>query len=270
MVDSWGLMKQWGQIIPPSRPSAEQLQYLASFAIKLDKTDAVAILGSTMEFRDILHELGFENIFIFDRNKEFYDQTSKERIYQNSESFIEGNWIDTIQKYKNKFTLILSDLTSGNIPYNFRSKFYSDIENALMEQGHFYDKVLTHSNFLSIATLIEKYESMPVNNFTVNYFNCEVVFCSEFLKETKIVDTTKIYQQLQKLSTNPRIQKFITLCKQITPEGFVWYYGELWEDLKSEYCKTLIPLNEFDDYKESPYFQRVKLFHLSKKGNERN
>lgn len=270
MMDSWSLMKNWNQVIPPSRPSTEQLNYLTSFAKKLNKKDHVAVLGSTMEFRDLLHELGFQNVFVFDRNKEFYEQTSKARIYANKESFIQGNWIETIQNFKNKFVLILSDLTSGNIPYDFRSQFYTDIENALIEHGHFYDKVLTHDNFLSIDSLIAKYKAMPINNLTLNYFNCEILFCSELITETEKVETTKIYKYLIQLGSNSRIQKFIELCKKnITPEGFIWYYGKLWEELKLEYCKTLTKINELEDNEESPYFKRVKIFHFVKKSNER-
>jgi hypothetical protein len=269
MIDSWNLMTNWNQIIPPSRPSKEQLQYLTSFAKGLNRTDAIAVLGSTMEFRDLFYELGFKNIFVFDRNREFYEQTTKDRIYQNRENFIEGNWVDTIEKFRDKFRLIVSDLTSGNISYEFRLKFYTDIENALVDQGHFYDKVLTHESFLSVAMLIEKYQTMPVNNVTVNHFSCEFLFCSELLEKTRLVETTTLYKQIKELSHNARIHKFIDLCKTITPEGFVWYYGKYWRELSEEYCKTLIKLNELEDYETSPYFKRVKLFHLFKSKDER-
>lgn len=269
MSDSWNLMKNWHQVIPPSRPSTEQLHYLASFSKDLNKTNAVGVLGSTMEFRDLLYELGFENIYIFDRNEWFYEQTSNARIYKNKETFVHGDWLDTISNYKNKFSLILSDLTSGNISYDHRGKFFSDIENALIEQGHFYDKVLTHDNLISVSSLIKKYQTMPVNNITVNYFSCEFLFCSELLGETKKVETTKIYQQLNEASDSLRIKKFIELCKIITPEGFMWYYGKYWNELKLEYCKNLTKINELEDHKASPYFKRVKLFHFIKKNHER-
>jgi hypothetical protein len=268
MIDSWSLMKNWKLVLPPSRPSVEQLQYLSSFAKNLNKTNAVAILGSTMEFRDLLYELGFENIYVFDRNEEFYKLTSKSRIYNNKEIFVHGNWVETIQNYKNKFSLILSDLTSGNVSYDYRSKFYMDIEQSLIDNGHFYDKVLTHDNFISVNSIFDKYKFLPINYITVNYFSCEMFFCSELLEETNRVETTKIYQQLNDLNNNLRIQKFIEHCKNITPEGFVWYYGKSWKELKSDYCKTLIKINELQDNETSPYFKRVRLFHLFKKDNE--
>jgi hypothetical protein len=181
MGDSWDLMKNWRQLIPPSRPSSEQLAYLVLFASKFDKSRPVAVLGSTMEFRDLLYELGFQNIFVFDRNEWFYENSSIERIYKNKEVFVHGDWLETLQAHPTKFELIVSDLTSGNIPYEQRKKFYFDIENGLVEGGHFFDKVLTHQSFLSVKSLIEKYERMPVNNLSVNYFSCEFLFCSELL-----------------------------------------------------------------------------------------
>jgi len=270
MVDSWSLMKNWDLVIPPSRPSLEQLQYLTSFAKGINKANPVAVLGSTMEFRDLLYELEFKNIYVFDWNEKFHNQTSRTRVYNNKEIFIHGNWIDTLQNYQNRFSLILSDLTSGNIAYEYRAKFYLDIENALMEQGHFYDKLLIHDNLININSLIRKYQTAPINNSSVNYFSCEFLFCSELLAPTKKVDTTKIYQQLIEMCDNLRIRKFIELCKVITPEGFVWYYGKTWNELKLDYCKTLIKINELEDFKTSPYFKRAKLFHLIKKNYERS
>ena len=101
------------------------------------------------------------------------------------------------------------------------------------------------------------------------HFSCEFLFCSELLGETKKVETTKIYQQLNEASDSLRIKKFIELCKIITPEGFMWYYGKYWNELKLEYCKNLTKINELEDHKASPYFKRVKLFHFIKKNHER-
>jgi hypothetical protein len=264
MIDTWGRMKNWNKVIPPSRPSEEQLRYFILWGKNLNKTDAVAVLGSTIEFRDILYELGFANIFIIDRNKEFYKQTSKERIYKNKETFIHGDWIDMLENYKSKFRLILSDLTSGNIAYDRRNKFYSAIENSLMIGGHFYDKVLTHDYFLSVDALIKKYEELPINKVTVNNFSCEFLFCSELLCECEMVDSSKIYEQLEKTSNSERINKFLKLSRFITPEGMVWHYGRVWGKLKAAYCPNLKLVKVLDDIPGSPYFDRVKIFHLNK------
>jgi hypothetical protein len=265
MSDQWSLMNNWNLVLPPSRPSVNQLEYLRSIANNINKELSVAILGSTPEFRDLFYELGFKNIFIFDRNKEFYDNTSKYRIYNNKEIFVHGDWLLTLEEHINQFSLIVSDLTSGNIPYEERKKFYRDIENALTKGGYFYDKVLTHQdNFKSVAILLDKYEKMPLNNLSANYFSCELLFCSELLKESMKVDTSLFYQIIENLSKSKRIHKFIDLSKLITPPGFTWYYGKNWGDLKMEYCPNLKELNEIDDNNESPYYGFLKIFNLKK------
>jgi hypothetical protein len=205
-MDYWNLMQFWDKVIPPSRPSLEQIQYLIKFAKYIDKDECIAVLGSTVEYRDALFELGFKNIYIFDQNEFFFRKSFEEKIYSNAEIFIHGNWLETIERYPNKFSLIVSDLTSGNISYNERKKFYSDIEASLKSQGHFYDKVLTHDNFISLYNLIEKYKSMPMNNVSVNYFSCEFLFCSELLKDNLIVDSTDFYEKILSATNNLRIK----------------------------------------------------------------
>jgi hypothetical protein len=270
MEDTWNLMNNWELVIPPSRPSPAQIELLVSIASKIDKKSSVAVLGSTIEYRDILFELNFQNIYIFDRNKRFYELTSKHRIYKNKEILVLGDWIETLQKFPNNFSLIVSDLTSGNVPYKFRNKFYTDIQNALNLGGVFFDKILTHNKkFLNVDILLKKYEKLPINWVTINFFSCELLFCSELLKISEKVDTSNFYKKLEGTSNNQRIKKFIEMSKIITPIEFVWYYGKNWTELKSEYCKNLKLIRTYEDENSSPYFKRVKIFHLEKK-NERS
>jgi hypothetical protein len=142
----------------------------------------VAILGSTPEFRDLLHESGFREIFVFERNSAFYDAMSRSRVHDNQEMFVQGDWTTTLSQHRGKFAVILSDLTSGNVPYEQRAKFYADLESALLVGGVFCDKVLTHSiPTLAIAPLSEKYERLPLNLVHINHFSSEMLFCSELI-----------------------------------------------------------------------------------------
>lgn len=260
-------MKNWQQLVPPNRPSPHQLSYLETITKNLDHEIPVAVLGSTVEFRDLLFELGFENIYVFERNKSFYDQMSAERIYQNAETLILGDWVETLPAQTNKFCLIVSDLTSGNVPYENRKHFYSSIEGALQTNGHFYDKVLTHESFLGFEMLLKKYERLPVNNVSVNYFSCELLFCSELLIDHELVETTRLYGIIERASQNKRIGRFVELSKIITPENFVWYYGKRWAELVTAYCSGLTKLNELADFTDSPFFERAKIFHFVKASN---
>ena len=120
------------------------------------------------------------------------------------------------------------------------------------------DKVLTHNiPHISLASIKDKYEKLPINLSTVNNFNCETLFCSELLCD-EIIDTTKFYQILSKTYNNSsKITKFIEKCKLITPEDCVWYYGKSWEALKAAYTKSYNN-TVFDDKTSSPYYKRAK------------
>src|SRR5437868_2050771 len=110
--DTWALMEHWDLVLPPSRPSAHQLARIQRQIADIDRSEPVAILGSTPEFRDLLFENGFHDIYILERNLKFLTAMSEMRIYQNTEHMIEGDWLDTLPTFKTKFALILSDLTS--------------------------------------------------------------------------------------------------------------------------------------------------------------
>lgn len=265
MNDKWNLMTNWNYVLPPSRPSDRQLHDIALHCSKVKKDADVAVLGSTMEFRDLLFELGFENIFVFERNNDFYEFTCNNRIFKNKEQLVFGNWLETLPSYSNKFSLILSDLTSGNISYNKRSEFYYLIETALKQDGIFCDKVLTHSNeFPSHKELLKKYETLSLNWININRFNCELIFLSDLLKIKYEVDTTMFYDLLLKETTSKRVLKFIERAMMITPKDFVWHYGKNWNELKTSYCTGLNLQSQTDEEKGSPYYPNLKHFTFKK------
>ena len=90
MPDTWDVMDHWNIVLPPSRPSAWYLSRIVECAQNIDHRAPVAVLGSTPEFRDLLHEQGFDSIYVFDRNVSFYERMCRARIYNNAERFVEG------------------------------------------------------------------------------------------------------------------------------------------------------------------------------------
>lgn len=266
-MDSWNLMNKWHLVLPPSRPSCLQLSRIRNQISDLPKSCNVAVLGSTPEFRDLLFECGFTNIYIFERNLDFYKQMTEDRVYDNKEILIKGDWLNTLEKYPRSFHVILSDLTSGNIPYESRGSFYSSITKSLERGGFFFDKVLIHDipNLL-VSELECKYDRLPLNLLTVNHFNCEMLFCSELLEINQKVDTTLFYQLLDTKIKSRKVLRFVQECKNIiTPIGFTWWYGRSWNDLKKTYCVELEPCNVVDEEESSPYFLRAKHFTLRKR-----
>ena len=254
------ISSNWEYVLPPSRPSAEELNRIRTSICNIDREYPIAVLGSTIEFRNLLLELGFQNITIFEKNMDFYEWTKDWMAYDTtSENVVLGDWLDTIEKYKKHYIMILSDLTMGNIPYDKRNIFYERIYDALLPGGCFVDKVLMNDiPLIPLKQILEQYECLPVNLLTVNWFSCEALFCSELLNE-EIIDTSKFYSRLySEFNSSKKMLKFLEKCHLITPENCVWYYGKPWDEVKKAYQQPYRKCLEFDDVKESPYFRRCK------------
>jgi len=257
----------WKYVLPPSRPSVTELHRISTFLHMVNRQSPIAILGSTVEYRDLLKALGFTNIFVLDKNRKFYELTERWCAYPtSSEVFIDGDWLYTLKENKEKFAVILSDLTMGNIDYSMRSEFYQLINQALEVNGTFIDKVLTNElPFLPLTYIREKYTQLPLNLITANHFNCEAIFCSELLNYGYI-DTTRFYSDLRhEFADNPTLIKLIDICHLITPEGCLWYYGKWWHTLVTEYTASFSESPYYLESPESPYYGRLKHF-FHKKG----
>lgn len=269
MGNTWDeIQANWMYVIPPSRPTKVELDRIKMLAGGIDKTQPVAIMGSTAEYRDLLYELGFKNIFIFEKNVDYYRLTQSWRAFPNSEeNIILGDWCDTIKSYTDYFSLILSDLTMGNVAYDKRKQLYVDVANALTENGIFADKVLTHSEeLITLDELGKRYANMPINIVTANWFSCEALFCSELLRD-EIIDTSKFYDILRKRFQNDKhMMKIIEMTHLITPENCIWYYGKKWDELKNDYFEMYDSYEAFEDECSSPYYKRQYHF-INRKGS---
>jgi len=265
-MDTWDLMKNWHVVLPPSRPSEEQLRRIERSASRINRSEIVGILGSTPEFRDLLHELGFTRIHVLERNMRFYEAMGAWRVYQNEEHVVQGDWRETLRDLSSTYALLLSDLTSGNIPYSDRAAFYRLVSEALQPGGVFCDKVLTHPGPpLSLDDLFAKYASLPLNLIHLNHFSCEALFCSELIDETNVVDSSSFYGILEQRATSERVSAFIRHAPLVTPLGGIWYYGKRWSELERDYCPGLRRITVAEDYPDSPYYGRVKVFELGRK-----
>jgi len=264
-MDTWDLMQNWYLVLPPSRPSALQLARIQSLLAKVDRSLPVAVLGSTPEFRDLLHESGFQQIYVLERNPSFYKAMTAARIYRNPENLVNGDWLQSLPTLKEKFAVILSDLTSGNVPYDQRAQFYEGIEYALMDSGLFIDKVLTHTGSnLSVDGLVDKYSTLPLNLIHINNFSSEMLFCSELIDLRQLVDSSLFYGIVEHRAKNERVRAFAEEAKRITPPGCIWWYGRKWEELQRNYCRSLTRISVAEDEPSSPYYGHLKFFEFTK------
>jgi len=244
-----------------------ELQRIRSILSCIDKKANIAILGSTVEYRDLLKEIGFDTIYVFDKNRAFYELSKTWCAYPTYEEiFVEGDWIETLHKYNSAFAVILSDLTMGNIEYSLRSDFYSSIYKAIKTGGFFIDKVLTNDlPFVPLASIKNKYLQLPLNILTANHFSCEALFCSELLNNEEI-DTTAFYNTLRcEFNQSTKLMKLIELSHLITPENCLWHYGKSWHILEDSYISFYDESPFFLESSGSPYYGRLK-HYFHKKG----
>ena len=75
------ISSKWEYVLPPSRPTVYELQRIESTVSLFDKKKPVAVLGSTIEFRTLLNRLGFQDIYIFEKNIVLHMIDAKWRIY---------------------------------------------------------------------------------------------------------------------------------------------------------------------------------------------
>jgi len=257
----WDHIEHWHFVLPPSRPDIPDLLRIAKLARDLDRSAPVAVLGSTPEFRDLLHDMQFSSIFVFDKSESFHLRMNALRVFKNKETFVHGDWLDTLVNFKNQFTLVLSDLTSGNIPYDRRRIFYELIGQSLQKEGWFVDKVLTNERpLLKLSEIRERYQNAPINLLSANYFSCEALFCSELQLRYGVIDSTKMYADLAEYLTGPRFEALRDIARRITPPNCIWFYGHPWRELSPEYCSGLQQRKTFHMPRHVPYWGRARQF----------
>lgn len=266
-INSWSKFTSWKEVTPPSRPDSWQISICRKALASLSLDATIGVLGSTIEYRKLLEEMGFHNIYIFERNLDFYNYTNKTWGLKAKEIIVHGNWIDTLFDYQERFDVILSDLTSGNISYDNRYRFYNGICLSLRDSGLFFDRILTKQvPFIDLEKLIKKYSILEVNCRTVNSFNCEVMFCSTLLSNKEcVVDTNCFYEILIRRNI-PRISEFVKACYSITPRDCIWWYSLDWAEEEKLYKSFFSIIKKYDEPENSAYYKRAK-FMISRRGD---
>ena len=266
-MDAWDPMESWELVLPPSRPSQQHLAWFREHLTTLGPDASVAILGSTPELRDMVARLGFQHISVLERNAGFLHKMNKLRVTQTRESVIVGDWMQTLPTCIAHFDAIISDLTSGNIPYTQRRQFYSLITDALRPGGMFCDKFLSHPiPHERLDGLLNRYEDAPLNLDTINRFNCEVFFCSELLSVFGRVETRGFYEYLHTLELGPTVRAILRSLPRITPPGMSWDYGRPWHVLKETFDPRLRCADDRVEGGDSPYAHRLRCLRWNRPG----
>lgn len=260
MQSKWDFEHEWELLLPPSRPAQYQLDIIREILNSISKEAPIGVLGSTPEYRDLLASNDFHNIYVFDDNISFYKGSDKYRAYNNPEKLIHGSWTEMLDDFADHFHLILSDLTSGNVPYERHEKFYNKISNSLVEGGKFVDKILKNdAPPQDLDDLDNRYRQKQVNLRTLNNFHNEYFFTSELTFQHGIVDVDQFYSILNDRFENPVLRKLLEENDRLAPSGSVWYYGRPWKRVRSDYFNSLDLTSEVPEPENSPFQERASV-----------
>lgn len=261
----WDDFIDWYFVLPPNRPTVKYLSLIRVVCATFDRSSPVCVLGSTPEIRDILAAMAFQTVYVIDVSETYHSRTAALRAYDNNEIFVKGDWLSILPMHKNMFSLVFSDLTSGNIPYVKRPQFYDNIASSLQIGGFFVDRILTHSHqFLALDDLDHKYCKLPFNLRTVNNFSSEYLFLSELLQQEHLVNSSRFYDQLFNRFQQEHLQLLLRACGKVTPRDAIWYYGHPWSDLEPSYAKRLSLVASEPDEANTVFSERT-LIRVSKK-----
>ena len=240
----WGTHKTWFLVRTPSRPAAWQLAVIRERLREIRIDGEVAILGSTPEFQDLLSEFEKIQIKIIDRSTDFSKQMGHQRRRNDRtdviSSLIVGDWTEVLEGMPGRFSAILSDLTSGNIPYAARDRHYKAIHSALRNGGVFADRVLTlESPLVSRKSIYAEFGQRPISLESVNELNCRLLFTSDVASGTEELKIAKILQTARNEWTSDIGQAYLEALTLITPSNGIWWYGRSWSELRNEHVPLL-------------------------------
>ncbi len=127
----------WKELPAPARPWPSEVAWFEKYALEKKKEGKldVLILGSTVEFRSMLHKNGM-NVHIVDFSEEFFHVLSKQPMeHKGEETFYEDNWL-TMNLGK-QFDLIFGDWVPGVLHTSQYDQFFQNIVNHLKDDGLF-------------------------------------------------------------------------------------------------------------------------------------
>lgn len=254
----WDRFVDWQLVLPPNRPGSEVLRTIRSALAQQPLPRRAAVLGSTSEYIDLLVNSGITDITCFDRSLEFNALSKMFRQHPEAEQLVVGDWLETLPTAREKFDLILSDFTLGNIAYKDQGKFLAYVAGSLCSTGIFIDRVLTFRQPChSYESLVARFSLEPSNLVTLNSFNSMWLFCGQRVENDQIVDCSSTYQWTLNQFDQPYIRWLAENCSKISPDGGIWYYGKPWREIAQVYGRDLEIIAEYPEPVNSSYYGRA-------------
>jgi len=263
-VPDWTKFPTWNLVLPPNRPPQWYVTLAESVLLRSRSEEhRTLVLGSTPELLDLTARLRIATVVV-EKSPEFYKQVLPLRAFPAAEELITGDWIDVLSETREQYSVVLSDLTWGNVPYQYQQAFSSAVSDRLAPNGVLLDRVLINEiGMKPISELIQKFEHRVINLQTLNDFNAEFLFTSELVEENGLVDSSRILAQLEVLlEGHPNCLKLLSEVQSITPQGHTWYYGKKWLEVREAYFPDLKRRFRHESPPDDAYHRFVVAFEM--------
>lgn len=280
--------KTWHKMKPPSRPALSELEIYRKYFeyIKRKKRDAskpkALILGSTVEFRKLAAEEGFD-ITVVDYSKAYYEEISKELSEEEydlkNEIYLECDWCEMKdQLTSNKYDIIIGDLSVGNVAPLRLNSFFENIAFLLTNRGFFLGKSIykyTNYNINSdkIDELLEnmvKNENITGNNIYSYTMYPLSIFAGGGDASANKINFQNLYDRVKVVSNQYKTDKFAIFLNENTQfnekmpkEFYIYSYQTILNQLE-QFNLTL----EDVDYSKEVFKNDFPLLIVRKKQTE--
>jgi len=170
-----------------------------------------------------------------------------------------GDWTDILERNQSRFLAILSDLTSGNVPYAERARHYSAVSASLADGGLFIDRVLTlEGRIRSRSEVYDAFDHRPVSIESINDLNCKLLFTSDLHQDEEL----RVDHLLRRASaewSSDIGRAFLASLSLVTPAVGRWWYGRSWALLEQEHGYGLTLVHDYPEPPGSAYEGHARL-----------
>jgi hypothetical protein len=136
---TWAMAKakDWKNYLPPTRPSTSELVVIEKYIIQQIKKNPhkkfkAAILGCTIEFRNLLHKYCM-NVTCIDISEVHYKILSKQKmVYKGSEKLIIMDWRKILSDLK--YDIVLGDLVFNMLNTSDRNLLLKNVRDILTKE----------------------------------------------------------------------------------------------------------------------------------------
>lgn len=124
----------WKYYIAPARASPSDLEFIKKKILQKGRAAKILVLGATPEYRNLCGELGIE-VTLLDFSRKNYEYLANEVKNRPKETFVEGDWLNTV--LDEKFDIILGDNVIDMINKKDLKALLSNISRMLKKDGLF-------------------------------------------------------------------------------------------------------------------------------------